>query len=41
MPTLTFALFSSFRTVCDVMGVPLPDDTVPFEGVSLKPVPRP
>ena len=27
-----------YQTVCDVMGVELPDDTVPFDGVSLRPV---
>jgi len=27
-----------YQTVCDVMGVTLPDDTVAFDGTSLKPV---
>eukprot|EP00756_Hemistasia_phaeocysticola_P024467 Hpha_TRINITY_DN15950_c1_g11::TRINITY_DN15950_c1_g11_i1::g.70714::m.70714/K01136/IDS; iduronate 2-sulfatase len=31
-------LVDLYKTVCDVMGVQLPDDTVPIDGVSLKPV---
>ena len=31
-------LVDVYQTVCDVMGVALPDDTVPFDGVSLRPV---
>jgi len=27
-----------YRTICDLMGVSLPDDTVPFDGASLKPI---
>jgi len=31
-------LVDIYQTVCDVMGVDLPDDTVPFDGMSLKPI---
>ena len=31
-------LVDVYQTVCDVMGVDLPEDTVPFDGVSLRPV---
>ena len=31
-------LVDIYRTVCDVMGVPVPDDTVPVDGTSLKPI---
>ena len=31
-------LVDIYRTVCDVMGVPLPNDTVPIDGTSLKPI---
>jgi|EP01047_Picozoa_sp_COSAG01_P064613 iduronate 2-sulfatase len=27
-----------YQTVCDIMGMPLPADTVPFEGTSLRPI---
>jgi len=27
-----------YRTLCDLMGVPLPDDDVPLDGVSLRPL---
>jgi len=27
-----------YKTLCDVMGVPLPNDDVPIDGVSLKPI---
>jgi hypothetical protein len=31
-------LVDIYKTVCDIMAVDLPDDTVPFDGVSLRPL---
>ena len=31
-------LVDIYKTVCDVMGLELPDDTVPFDGTSLLPI---
>ena len=30
-------LVDIYKTICDVMGLPLPDDTIPIEGVTLIP----
>ncbi len=27
-----------YKTLCDIMGVPLPNDDIPVDGVSLKPL---
>ena len=31
-------LVDVYKTVCDIVGLPLPDDTVPIDGVSLQPI---